>query len=268
MKKVVVFLMIAGLTSLYVSGQRREVRQVSGFTGIDASSVFNITVTKGSAESLTIETDESVMQYVRSEVRNGVLHLYLDTGAGRATRNIRTLKASIVMRDLESVSLSGSTSLTANDLFTPATFTGKCSGASNLTVNINARKLEIGASGSSKIHMKANVTGDADMNLSGTSRVRGEVKANIVKFNSSGVSAVDLTGSATDVKMDVSGTAKINAVDFIVKTAAVNSAGTGNVRINVTDALTVNSSGVSSISYKGSPSITSNISGAARVQKL
>ena len=268
MKKIVVFLMITGLTSLFAFGQRKEVRSVSGFAGIDASSMFNITVTKGSTESLNIEADDAVMQYVRSEVRNGVLHLYLDTGTDRITMNIKTLKASVVMRDLESVSLSGASSLTAKDLFTPATFTGKCSGASNMMVNINTGRLEIGASGACKIQIKANVTGDADLNISGTSKIQGELKANNVKFGSSGLSSVDLTGSATDIKIDISGTVKINAVDFIVKTAVVNSTGAGNVRINVTNTLIVNSSGVSSINYKGSPTITANISGAAKVKKL
>ena len=278
MKRVIVFLFIAGLSTMFASGQRREdrsssglkseVRSVSGFSGIDASSVFNITVAKGNSESLTIEADEAIMQYVRSEVRNGVLHLYLDRGAERTTRNIRTLKAFVVMRDLESVSLSGASSLTANDLFSPRQFTGECSGASSIAVNVNTNSLKIEASGTGKIHLKANVVGDAALNVSGSSKIQGDLKANNVNFSSSGVGIVELTGAANDIVIQISGTARIRAENFVVKKATINSSGTGNVRINVTDAMTVNSSGASSITYKGSPSVTLNVSRASRVQQI
>ena len=74
---------------------------MSGFTGINASSMFDITVSKGSAESLTIEADNDVLQYVRSEVKNGVLNLYVD--GNNRVRNIKVLKANIVMKNLDKV---------------------------------------------------------------------------------------------------------------------------------------------------------------------
>ena len=268
MKRTVVFLVIFGLATMFVSAQKRETRQVSGFTGIDASSVFDITVSKGATESLVIEADDNVMQYVRSEVRNGVLHLYLDRAADRNLRNIRTLKASVVMKDLDKVSLSGVSKLTTNDLFTPNSFTGNCSGVSNLTVNVNTGTLNIEASGVSKIQLKANVTGDAKLSVSGTSNTQAELKAQNVRSNSSGTSKIDLTGSATDIRIEVSGTSKFQAENFTVKNATVNSSGAGNVTIHVTDNLTVNSSGASNVNYKGSPVINFNSSGAAKIRSI
>ena len=268
MKRVAVILVIAGLTTISMFGQRKETRAVSGFTGIDASSVFDVTVTKGSAESLTIEADENVMQYVRSEVRNGVLRLYLDRSAEKNTRNIKTLKASVVMKDLDKVSLSGASKLTAKDLFTPNSFTGECSGVSSMTVNVSTGKLSIEASGASKIQLKANVTNDAKLSVSGTSNTEIELKALNIKFNSSGASKINLTGSAIDINIETSGTSRFQAGDFTVKSATVNSSGAGNVTIHVTDNLKVNSSGTSSVNYKGSPTITFNSSGASKIRSI
>ena len=259
-------LVVAGWTIMFAFGQKKETRTVSGFTGIDASSAFEVTVSKGGTESLVIEADDAIMPLVRSEVRNGVLHLYLDNN--KNVRNIKTLKASVVMKNLDKVSLSGACKLTANDPFTPDRFKGDCSGASSLTLNVNTGELNIDASGASKIQMKANVTGDARLNVSGTSKIQCELKAANVKFHSSGVSSVDLTGSASDFKIDVSGTSKIQAGKFMVKTATIESSGTSKVTVNVAETLKVNSSGASSIEYKGSPAIQANTGGASKIRKI
>jgi len=266
MKKGLLLLIILGLIATVAFSQKRETRQVSGFTGIDASSVFDISVTKGDTESLTIEADNEVLQYVRSEVRNGVLNLYLDNN--NKARNIKTLKASIVMKNLDRISLSGACKLTANDLFTSDSFKAGCSGVAKMTVNVSTGQLNLESSGSCNIQIKANVTGDANLNMSGTSKVKGELKAMNVKFNTSGVSSIELTGSANDIIVDVSGSSKIMAENFPVKNAIIRSSGTGKVNVNVSDNLKVNSSGTSTVNYKGSPVIEVNNSRMAKVRSI
>ena len=266
MKRVLLFLMVIGLATTVAFSQKKETRSVSGFTGINASSVFDITVTKDNAESLTIEADNEVMPYVRSEVKNGVLHLYLDNN--KKLKNIKLLKASVSMKNLDKVTLSGACKFTANDLFTSEEFKGDCSGASKMMVNVNTGQLSIRASGANKIDVKANVTNNVKLDVSGTSEIRGEMQAARVKLSSSGVCSVELFGSATDIKIDVSGTSNVKAEDFIVKTANIESSGTSKVIVSVTDALKVNSSGASSINYKGSPTVEINSSGASKVRKI
>jgi len=266
MKRVFLFLMIVELTTMNVFSQKRETRPVSGFTGIDASSVFDITVTKGGTESLSIEADDEVMPYVRSEVRNGVLHLYLDND--QRIKNIKVLRASVVMRNLDKVTLSGACKLIANDLFTPDRFKSDCSGASNMTVNLNTNQLSIETSGASKTLIKANVSGNTNMDTSGASKTQAELRASGVTIDCSGVSSIELTGSANNITMDVSGVSKVKAENFTVKTANIESSGNSNVTVNVTDALKVNSSGMSFVSYKGSPALDVSNSKMSNVRKL
>jgi len=266
MKRVYLFLMVAGLTTMFVFGQKKEIRQVSGFTGINASGTFDVTVVKGSTESLTIEANEDTMPYVRSEVRNGVLYLYLDSP--RRLKNVKTLKASVVMTNLDMVSLSGVCKLTANDLFTPDRFTGDCSGASQLTVNLNTGMLKIDMSGTSKIRLKAKVTKNAQLDISGASNLHGELEAADVNFNSSGTCSVELSGSATSIHIVTSGAANFTAGNFAVQTATITSAGTSKIIVNAVDALEINSSGASTVKYKGSPAIQMSISGVAKVESF
>ena len=266
MKRVTLVLAVACLTTAVMFGQKKETRPVSGFTGIDASSAFEITVAKGNTESLAIEADDAVMPQVRSEVRNGVLYLYLDDA--KKVKNIKTLKASVVMKNLDRVTLSGACKFTANDLFTPDRFKGDCSGASSISLHLNTGQLDIDVSGASKIQLKANVTGDARLDVSGASKIQGDLRASNVKLNSSGVCSAELTGSASDIKIDISGTSNIKGENFEVKTATVESSGTSNVSLNVTDVLKVNSSGASNVNYKGSPAIEAKTGGASKIKKI
>ena len=266
MKRGLLFLMIAGLAIMNVFSQSKEIRSVSAFTGIEASGVFDITVTKGSTESLTIEANNDVMQYVRSEVRNGVLHLYLDKGNNMM--NIKNLKAFIVMKNLDKVTLSGACKFTSDDPFTSDTFRCDCSGASKLMANVNTNLLNIEASGACNIKIKANVIGDTNLDVSGASKIQGELNAANVMINSSGVCSIELTGSATDFKIDVSGTSKIKAENFPVKTATIKSSGVSKVTVNVSDNLKVNSSGPASVDYIGSPTLEMNNSRVSKVQKI
>ena len=248
MKRVVIFFAIAGLSTLFTFGQRVENRSVSDFIGIDASGSFEITVVKGSSESLTLEAKEEVLPYVRSEVKNGVLRLYLEKNTPKKLNN-RTVKATVVMMDLDKVSLSGACKITANDLFTPKTFTGDCSGSSVMTIHVNTGRLSIKSSGSSNLKMKANVTGDTKMNMSGSSKI-------------------DLVGSTKNLTVDLSGSSNFKAEDFIAETASINSSGSCNLTVHVTDALKVNSAGASTVNYKGSPAITINSAGSSKVRKI
>jgi len=266
MKRFFLFLVFSGLTTMVAFSQKKETRQVSGFTGINASSMFDITVTKGSAESLTIEADDDAMPYVRSEVKNGVLNLYLSNE--KQLKEIKTLKATIVMKNLDQATLSGACKLTANDLFSPEKFKAGCSGASNLVVNVNTNLLSIESSGAGKIQINASVSGDADINVSGASKIKGELKANNVSLGSSGACSIELTGSAKDFKINTSGTSNIDAVNFIVKTVTVESSGVCKITVNATDVLKVNSSGFSSIDYKGSPTLYTSSSKMTKINKL
>jgi len=267
MKKVLL-LMIAGTITMFAFGQEKESRIVSDFTGIDASSVFNITVTKGNTESLVIEADDAVMAYVRSEVRNGVLRLSVEKGYESRVKSIKTLKAFVVMKDLDRVSLSGACSLTSKDLFTPDSFRGDCSGVSHLTVQVQTGRLSMGASGASKIEINAGVTGETKLDVSGTSKMQVDLRGSNIRLSSSGVSSIGLTGLATDIKINISGSSSVKAKEFTVQTATIGSSGTSSVTIGVTDTLKVNTSGVSSVYYKGSPAVQISSSGASKVRSL
>jgi hypothetical protein len=268
MKKVLVFLMVAGLTTMVTFGQETETCTVSDFTGIDASGVFSITVTKGDTASLAIEANENVLPCVRSEVKNGVLHLLLECRDVNKNIKVKTLKAAVVMKDLNNVKLSGACKITVTDLFTPTDFTGNCSGTAKMAINLNTEQLNLKSGGASKIQIKANVTGNIKIDAYGASKIQGELKTDSIELTSRGTNNIDLTGSAADIVVDMAGVSYLKADNFTVKTADIKLAGGSKVMIDVTDTLNVKSAGASVVRYKGEPAIKVSSNGASKVKKI
>ena len=226
---VAVYLLIAGLTTTCTFGQKMDTRNVSDFTGIEASGKFDITVVKGDTESLTIEADDDVLPYVRSKVKEGELCLYVKKGIFRKIANSKSIKATIVMKNMKEVSLSDACKLTSNDLFTPKKFKGECSGTSSMSINVNAEKVSIECS-------------DASL--------------------------VDLKGSAVKIEIEMSGSSILRAEDFTARTADIETSGTSSVTINVTDVLKVEASKASQVYYKGSPVVKIESSGESKVKQI
>jgi hypothetical protein len=52
-----------------------ENRPVSGFDGVSHTGIGRVIITQGDQESLTIEADDNILEYITSEVRGGTLEL-------------------------------------------------------------------------------------------------------------------------------------------------------------------------------------------------
>ncbi|MDR2359160.1 MAG: DUF2807 domain-containing protein [Prevotellaceae bacterium] len=268
MKKITLLLILSGM-AFAAAGQLTETRKVSGFTGISASGVFDITVTKGAAESLAITADEDVMPYVRSEVSGGVLKLYIDRNVRRNVRNVKMLKAAVTVKELDMARLSGACRLAGEEVFTPAKFSGDLSGASSLQLTVITGQLSLDVSGACKATLHATVENTVVFDISGATKIQGNLTANKLTVDMSGASRLDLTGAADDASFDISGITSIHAKDFTLKNASVESSGASSVDLHVTESLRVHLSGASVVRYKGNPSTFDvETSGAAGLKKI
>ena len=125
----------------------------------------------------------------------------------------------------------------------------------NLRAKITMPKLyKIDLSGGSR----ANIAGfssshDFSVELSGGSRVSGDIKAADADFGLSGGSQVDLAGSADDLDINGSGGSHLTLESFPVDNADINLSGGGSATVNVNGTLDVNLSGGSKVVYVGEP---------------
>jgi hypothetical protein len=215
------------LTCVHGSGhQVTESRKVGNFTKLDISGGFKIVLKQDSSLSLNITADDNLLKYVKTNVDDGVLHIYTK----KNFCNSGQMVLNIGIRQLEEIKGSGAIEVVADGKITTKDIAFRTSGASKITLDLDA----------------ANVTTEG-----------------------SGASEMFLTGQASSHHVEISGVGKIHAFDFVVGNYYISTSGAGECQINVLHSLEVHSSGASDVKYKGNPSsVTNDKSGASSVNKV
>ncbi|MFC2035777.1 head GIN domain-containing protein [Chloroflexota bacterium] len=128
---------------------------------------------------------------------------------------------------------------------------------------------KIDLSGGSRVNTTGfNLSHDLSLELSGGSRIEGDISAEDIDMDLSGGSRIDLVGSADTLNADGSGGSHIDLGSFPVGDANIKISGGGSGTIDVSGTLDVDLSGGSRITYSGDPRIGDiDISGGSTIKK-
>jgi hypothetical protein len=201
-------------------------RKVSDFSKISISGDYKVVLKQDSSMSLKITADDNLIQYIKTEVSGDRLRIY----SKRNLCNNGQLTINIGIRNLEELKASGAVEVESDGNIRTQDLHFKLSGATKITMNLNA----------------ANVT-----------------------TSSSGATELNLKGQATSHDIDLSGVGHVYAFDFVVGSCDIQTSGAGHCEVNVLNSLSVHSSGASEVRYRGNPSnVTNDKSGASSVEKV
>lgn len=110
---------------------------------------------------------------------------------------------------------------------------------------------------------------DLSLTFSGSSDMKGIIKANRLKAIFSGASDLDISGSAREAEVILSGASVCDATNYLVDEADIKASGASTIRIHAVNLLKAVASGASKIIYSGDPSkIDRSSSGASSIRKL
>ena len=194
-------------------------RAVSSFSGVSVSSGIDVYLTQGSSEKLTFDVKGVDEDDVKSEVRNGVLKLYIERKRMNINWGRNTyVKAYLTFRQLTELQASG-----GSDVLGQGTLSFK-----NLTIS-----------------------------GSGGSDVKLALKADEVNVSAGGGSDVVIEGSARSLNADGSGGSDLDARKLTVDVCNANSSGGSDVYVHATRELSLKASGGSDIYYYGSAKVVS-----------
>jgi len=206
---------------------KKETRAVSEFSEIEVSGMYQVYLTQGKTNSLIIECDENLMQYIIT--KNSSDKLIIDT-----KKNLNPtgdIKVYLTFTSLESIDLSGACEVIGDGRlkFDKIEFEG--SGASEFTLDMKADKVGFDLSGASEIHLtgKANqvtidgsgaikvlafdfIINNCDVDLSGASEAKLNVTNNL-SIDVSGAATITYKGGAKILKQSTSGASSIKAVE-------------------------------------------------------
>lgn len=290
--KRVLFIITVMLISIATSAQQITKSFIANdFSGITASNIFDIELTKSGVESVVVIADKEVMQYVEAKVVMGQLNLNLNTYSMPRSlkKDLKSIKVKINMKhELSWLSLSGASTLVSSSSFKPETFKGQVSGASSVSgLDLVCESAKISLSGASNISMKGKIN-VADYEFSGACTAVINQDVTNLSVECSGASKMDLTGRISKMEAEISGAAsvklrgtgdymeaevtgasKLNAIEFIVNDAEIDVSGVSKAIVNVQKSLDAEVSGGSSLEYKGSPTINkASVNSISNIRKI
>lgn len=182
---------INGQTGKTVYGNGNVVtkeRAAGDFSGIKVSSGIDVYLKQGDNMTISVEADENLQEYIITEIRNGVLHVYTDA----SIRKAEAKKVRVTMKEINTVSTSS-----AGDIFgeTP----------------VKTERLELSASSAGDIKLEVHARAvSIDLSSSGDITLSGEADSLEADLSSAGdLNAYNFTARMADVSASSAGDADI-----------------------------------------------------------
>ncbi len=202
---VAVLLVLTGCSVVSGSGQvGSETRQVSGFTGIELSGIGEVTIEQGETESLTIEADDNVLPALTSEVDDSVLELGTKPRTTVRTRN--PIRYRVTLKDLTSIELSGSGSVSGTNLRANA-LRVNISGSGTVDLAGSADQQEVDVSGSGRYEAAELPSRSVTIEISGSGKAT-VAAAEQLRVDISGSGTVTYSGDPT-IDQSISGSGRL-----------------------------------------------------------
>jgi hypothetical protein len=181
-----------------------ESREVGPFKKIKLSGSYDVFVTVGQKQKVTITFDDNLIDLIETRVRGRTLRIYSE----ESFSSQRGCRVDISVPELEMVALYGSGDVEVVDIDSDE-FVLTISGSGDMTAEGRVGELDIRVSGSGDIDGRRLEAEDAYVQISGS----GDVKVSVARSldaRISGSGDIDYWGSPEDISTRVSGSGDIS----------------------------------------------------------
>ena len=223
-------------------------RPVSDFDQVSLDGIGNLTIVQGDEESLVVEADDNLMEYIVTEVRGRTLHIGIKESMELLPS--QPIQYQLALKQIISLTTSGLGRVSAESL--------------------NSNELKIELSGAGDVGLGNLRVESFALNMSGLGNVSiGSLNGERLAVDMSGAGNCQVNGGQVDNQtIDISGAGSYLAPDLQSKVANLHTSGAGKIILWVTDALDVELSGIGNVEYYGTPTVTQEISGIGSVKGL
>ena len=215
MKKLSILFLCMAVT-LSVSAQRTKTivaegqivtqeRTATNFNGIDASSAINVYLTQGNDFSISVEAQENLHEYIRTEVQDNVLKVYTKVNI----KKHKPMNVYVTMKEVKVLKCSSAGDIIGKDVIKANEIDLETSSAGDIDIEVTAKKIMVDCSSAGDIHL----VGKADYLRASVSSA-GDLKA------------IDLVVNEADVSASSAGSIYVNVTDRLNAT----SSSTGDIR--------------------------------------
>lgn len=203
-------------------------RSAGQFNSIDVGGSIDVYVKQDSTSSIKVETDDNLQQFVETIEDGGVLRI--KTTMGYNLNPSRAIKVYVSAASFKSLEASGACNIVGDGTIKSAsTIEFGLSGSCNATVNVEAPKVSVDASGACTISLK---------------------------------------GATKDFNVQGSGSTDVKCFDLMAENVYLDLSGAGDAEVYASVKLNGSLSGSADVSYKGAAQTDVSTSGASSVKKV
>ncbi len=185
-----------------VTGNRdvkKEERKATEFKGVSTSSAIDVYLSQGSNPRIVVEADENLLEYIATEVKDGILRVYPDDVNIRRAERMRVY---VTMKNVEYISASSAGDVIGETPFKVDELKISASSSGDVKLEVYANSLSLKTSSAGDIILK----GKADFVQASTSSA-GDINAVNLEVREAELSA----SSAGDIKITVTERLKARA---------------------------------------------------------
>ena len=231
-------LLLAALLALFGCGVVRgsgkvvtEDRQIGDVSRVEVQGIGRLEVTQGSPAKLTVQADDNLMRYIKTE-----------TQGDRLVISVERLGIPFVMVD--------PSTMIVYRLQLPGPQAIGLSGSGEVVASgLEVTRLNVDISGSGK----AEIT---------------DLRADTFAYQLSGSGSAEVSGRVDSADVNVSGSGRLTAGELEAKTVSISISGSGDATVWATEKLDASISGSGSVKYYGSPSVSQQVSGSGNLTSL
>jgi hypothetical protein len=237
-KKIIVFILLISALALsacsitfstnqtIINGSGKvttETRSVSGFTQVALNGLGNLNIILGDQESLVIEAEDNLMQYITTSVQGN--KLIIGTAKDVLPMPTKPVNYTLTIKSLNALSLAGAGKITLNNLHSDQ-LTLDLSGAGEINVTeLAASQLTTAISGAGSITLTGQATNQS-VNISGAGRFNAaDLKSTSADVTVSGLGSATVWSTGT-LKAAISGAGNINYYDSPALSKSITGTGT------------------------------------------
>jgi hypothetical protein len=179
-------------------------RDLPVFSGIKVGSGIDVFISQGEPQSVVVEADGNLQEWIRTEVEGSVLHIYTD----KMIRTAKTKKVSITCKTIDRIDVSSAGDVTGLSLFKTDKLDIGMSSAGDLKFEVEANEINVSISSAGNVNLKGRTnTFNADLSSAGD------------------LNAFDLEAKVGDISVSSAGNARV----YITDEASFRSSSAGNI---------------------------------------
>jgi len=205
-------------------------RSTGDYDAIAVAGWFDVNIVDGTEGKLTLTGEDNLLEYIKTEVKNGKLVIKTEKGVNLKPSNWKDgIVITVPVESVSSISLSGSGDVVGKTTITANTFETSMSGSGDITLAIEATSINASMSGSGDIRLK---------------------------------------GKADDFEVSVSGSGDVEAYALSANNVDATVSGSANIQVTANQMLRARVSGSGDIEYRGNPEkVDTKTSGSGDISK-